>query len=69
MPAVTMCTRGGVVVSSALPSFVTVQTAPVSAIKKLAPEMPTSAVRKRPRSSRRALATIASMLVRAPGLW
>src|SRR4051812_10200909 len=38
MPAVTMCTRGGVVVSSALPSFVTVQVAPVSATRKLAPE-------------------------------
>ena len=40
-----MCTRGGVVVSSALPSLVTVQIAPVSATRKLAPEMPTSAER------------------------
>ena len=39
IPAVTMCTRGGVVVSSALPSFVTVQMAPVSATRKLAPEI------------------------------
>ena len=60
MPAVTMWTLGGVVVSSALPSLVTVQAAPVSAIRKLAPEMPTSAERNFARSSRRALATRSS---------
>ena len=62
MPAVTMCTRGGVVVSSALPSLVTVHVAPVSATRKFAPEIATSAVRNLSRSSRRALSTIASMV-------
>jgi hypothetical protein len=57
-----MCTRGGEVVSSALPSLVTVQVAPVSAMRKLAPEIATSALRNLSRSSRRALSTIASMV-------
>ena len=63
IPAVTMCTRGGVVVSSALPSLVTTQTAPVSAIRKLAPEMPTSALKNFSRSSRRALWTMAGRVL------
>ena len=58
IPAVTMWMRGGVVVSSALPSLVTVQVAPVSATRKFAPEMPTSAPRNLARSSRRALCTM-----------
>jgi len=37
--------KGGVVVSVALPSFVTRTTDPLSATKKLPPEMPMSAVR------------------------
>ncbi len=69
MPAVTMCTRGGVVVSSALPSLVTVQMAPVSATRKLAPEMPTSALRNFARSSRRALWTMAAGSSAAGGGW
>ncbi len=58
MPAVTISTGGGVVVSSALPSLVTVQTAPVSATRKLAPAMPISADRNFSRSTRRALCTM-----------
>ena len=51
-----MHARDGVVVSSALPSLVTVQIAPLSASRKLAPEMPTSASKKQfCRNSRRAL--------------
>ena len=69
MPAVTMCTRGGEVVSSALPSLVTVQVAPVSASRKLAPEIATSALRNLSRSSRRALSTIASMVSSVCGCW
>ena len=67
MPAVTMCTRGGVVDNSALPSLVTVQVAPVSATRKFAPEMETSADRNLSRSSRRALSTIASIVSSACG--
>ena len=43
--AMTMCMRGRPCVSSALPSLVTVTAEPVSAIRKLAPVMPTSASR------------------------
>ena len=49
-----MCTRGRVCVRSPLPSLVTMTLLPVSAIRKLAPVMPTSAARKRSRSLPRA---------------
>ena len=45
MPEIAMCTPGSVVVSVAFPSLVTTTTDPVSAMKKLPPEMPMSAVR------------------------
>ncbi len=50
----TMCTRGSVCVRSPLPSFVTITLLPVSAMRKFAPVMPTSAARKRARSFVRA---------------
>ena len=49
-----MCTRGRVCVRSPLPSLVTMIDVPVSAIRKLAPVMPTSAARKRSRRMPRA---------------
>ena len=45
MPEMATCTFGSVVVSVALPSLVTSTTEPLSATKKLPPEMPMSAVR------------------------
>src|SRR5688572_28337129 len=54
MPASTMWMRGRVCVRSPLPSLVTMVVVPLSAIRKLAPVMPTSATRKRPRSLTRA---------------
>ena len=47
MLASTICTRGRVCVRSPLPSLVTMTLLPVSAIRKLAPVMPTSAARNR----------------------
>ena len=52
--ASTMWTRGSVCVRSPLPSLVTITEVPVSAIRKFAPVMPTSAARKRSRSTPRA---------------
>ena len=54
MLASAMCTRGSVCVRSPLPSLVTMTLLPVSAIRKLAPVMPTSAARNRSRSLVRA---------------
>ena len=54
MLASTMCTRGRVCVRSPLPSLVTMTLLPVSAIRKLAPVMPTSAARNFARSRVRA---------------
>ena len=54
MLASTMCTRGRVCVRSPLPSLVTMTLLPVSAIRKLAPVMPTSAARNFSRSLVRA---------------
>ena len=45
MPEIATWTFGSVVVSVALHSLVTITTEPVSATKKLPPEMPMSAVR------------------------
>ena len=44
IPAVTMCTRGRVLVRSPLPSLVTMTLEPVSETRKFAPVIPTSAV-------------------------
>ena len=52
-----MCTRGSVCVRSPLPSLVTMIEVPVSAIRKFAPVMPTSAARKRSRRIARASAS------------
>ena len=52
MLASAMCTRGSVCVRSPLPSLVTITLLPVSAIRKLAPVMPTSAARNFARSRR-----------------
>ena len=49
-----MCTRGKVCVRSPLPSLVTMIDVPVSAIRKFAPVMPTSAARNRSRRITRA---------------
>ena len=49
-----MCTRGKVCVRSPLPSLVTMIEVPVSAIRKFAPVMPTSAARNRSRRITRA---------------
>ena len=49
-----MCTRGKVCVRSPLPSLVTMIDVPVSATRKFAPVMPTSAARKRSRRITRA---------------
>ena len=58
MPISATCTRGSVVVSRPLPSFVQMQRLPVSATPKLPPEMPMSALRNPARSRRRANAVI-----------
>ena len=50
--AMTMWTLGRICVRSPLPSLVTMIEVPVSAIRKFAPVMPTSAARKRSRSTR-----------------
>ena len=61
-----MCTRGKVLVRSPLPSFVTITLEPVSAIRKFAPVMPTSAVTNFSRSTVRASSTIAGISVTRP---
>jgi hypothetical protein len=63
MLASTMCTRGSVCVRSPLPSLVTMTLLPVSAIRKFAPVMPTSAARKRSRSLRARLGQDVAPLV------
>ncbi len=55
--ASTMCTCGRIWVRSPLPSLVTMTDVPVSATRKLAPVMPTSAARKRSRRMARASAS------------
>ena len=57
MEASTMCTLGSDCVRSPLPSLVTMTEEPVSAIRKLAPVMPTSAARNFSRRIWRASAT------------
>ena len=57
IPTTAMCTEGSVVARSALPSFVTSMSVPVSAISAFPPVMPMSASRKLWRSSFRATAT------------
>ena len=57
MPAMTMCTRGRVLLRSPLPSLVTMTVEPDSAMRKFAPVTPTSARRKSRRSTSRARAT------------
>jgi len=54
MPRHATCSRGSDVPRSALPSFVTSTSVPVSATAKFAPVIAASAARKRPRRSRRA---------------
>ena len=58
MPMSATCTRGTVVVSRPLPSFVQMQRLPVSATPKLPPEIPMSALRKPARRRRLANAVI-----------
>jgi hypothetical protein len=60
--ASTMCTLGSVMVRSALPSLVTTIADPVSATRKLAPVIPTSAARNFSRRTPRASATRVSGL-------
>ena len=60
--ASTMWTRGRICVRSPLPSLVTMTEVPVSATRKLAPVMPTSAARKRWRSTARASPSSADRL-------
>ena len=57
MEASTTCTLGSDWVRSPLPSLVTMTEEPVSAIRKFAPVMPTSAARNFSRRIRRASAT------------
>ena len=57
MPTTAMCTEGSVVARSALPSFVTSMSVPVSAIRAFPPVIPISASMKLWRSSFRATAT------------
>jgi hypothetical protein len=61
IPTTAMCTDGRVVARSALPSFVTSISVPVSAMSALPPVMPTSASMNVCRSSLRATATSDAM--------
>src|SRR5579864_864050 len=66
MPNSAMCTGGSVVVRSALPSLVTRTMVPVSAIARLAPEMPTVASMNFSRSDSRAWRWMASTVASVP---
>ena len=73
MPISATCTRGSVVVSRPLPSFVVMQTLPVSATPKLPPEMPMSALQEpgaqhAPRQRRHAR-RIGHLVVGRPAAW
>ena len=61
--AVTTCTRGSVLVRSPLPSLVTMTLDPVSATRKFAPVIPTSALWNFSRSTARASPTSAAASV------
>ncbi len=63
--ASTICALGSVCVRSPLPSFVTMIEVPVSATRKFAPVMPTSASRKRSRRMPRASPSSVSGAVRS----
>jgi len=69
MPVITQWMRGTVVTMSALPSLVTVSVVPVSAMMKLAPEMPMSALRKCSRSAWRASRVSAGISVSRGRPW